>query len=117
MRTLLRRTLPRHIVAIRPGAVGDTLLALPALAWLRRSVPKASILLAARGDVLPLARSSGVADAVSDYSLPVWADLFADVVPARSPLRDTVSAKAVIAWLPDRDGTVARNLAAGGAAP
>src|SRR5258708_32474403 len=78
---------PRHVIAIRPGALGDTLLALPALAWLRRQWPATRICFVARGDVLPLARASGLADSVSDYDLPQWADLFADALPAPSPLR------------------------------
>src|SRR5260221_6527424 len=85
---------PRHVVAIRPGALGDPLLALPALAWLRRQWPATHICFVARGDVLPLARASGLADSVSDYDLPQWADLFADALPASSPLRHILAGRA-----------------------
>src|SRR5260370_37108121 len=108
---------PRHVVAIRPGALGDTLLALPVLAWLRRQWPATCICLVARGDVLPLARASGLADTVSEFDLPQWADLFADTLPARSPLRHMLAGSAALAWLPDRAGAVARTLSEGGAHP
>src|SRR5258708_29649265 len=108
---------PRHAIAIRPGALGDTLLALPALAWLRRQWPATRICFVARGDVLPLARASGLADSVSDYDLPQWADLFADALPASSPLRHILAGNAALAWLSDGDGAVARALSEGGAHP
>jgi ADP-heptose:LPS heptosyltransferase len=108
---------PRHVVAIRPGALGDTLLALPVLAWLRRQWPATRICLVARGDVLPLARASGLADTVSEFDLPQWADLFADTLPTRSPLRHMLAGSAALAWLPARAGAVARTLSEGGAHP
>src|SRR5260221_2022951 len=108
---------PRHVVAIRPGALGDPLLALPALAWLRRQWPATHICFVAVGDVLRLARVSGLADSVSDYDLPQWADLFADALPASSPLRHMLAGSTALAWLPDRAGAVARTLSEGGAHP
>src|SRR5260221_10944975 len=108
---------PRHVTAIRPGALGDTLLALPALAWLRRQWPATRICLVARGDVLPLARASGLADSVSDYDLPQWADLFADSLPASSPLRHILAGNAAPPLLPPHPPNVARTPSAGGAQP
>jgi len=108
---------PRHVIAIRAGALGDTLLVLPALAWLRRQWPATRICLVARGDVLPLARASGLADGVSDFDLPQWADIFADTLPASSPLRHILAGSAALAWLPDRAGALARTLSEGGAHP
>src|SRR5258706_6966229 len=108
---------PRHVIAIRPGALGDTLLALPALAWLRRQWPATRICFVARGDVLPLARASGLADSVSDYDLPQWADLFADALPAPSLLRHILAGSAALPPLPPPPGAVARPPTARGAPP
>src|SRR5258706_912081 len=108
---------PRHAIAIRPGALGDTLVALPALAWLRRQWPATRISFVARGDVLPLARASGLADSVSDYDLPQWADLFADALPASSPLRHILAGNAGPPWLAGHAVTVGRTVRAGGPAP
>ena len=104
-------------ILIRPGALGDALLALPALALLRRVRPDAHVTLVARGDVLPLARASALADAVFDWSDPLWAALFADDpddLPAHGA-RAVVRGAAVVAWLSEEDGMVTRNLAAWGA--
>src|SRR5260370_10478915 len=108
---------PRHVIAIRPGALGDTLLALPALAWLRRQWPATRISFVARGDVLPLARASGLADSVSDYDLPQWADLFADALPASSPLRHILAATPAPPPPSPPAGTGARALRERGAHP
>src|SRR5258708_21217472 len=108
---------PRHVIAIRPGALGDTLLALPALAWLRRQWPATRICLVARGDVLPLARASGLADSVSDYDLPQWADLFADSLPASSPLRHILAGTPPLPRPPHHPRTGAPTPREGGAPP
>ncbi|HEX6797492.1 MAG TPA: glycosyltransferase family 9 protein [Ktedonobacterales bacterium] len=101
-------------VLIRPGALGDALLALPTLALLRRERPEAHMTLVARGDVLPLARASALAGATYDWSDPMWATLFADA-PRADEAQAAVRDAAVVAWLADEGGTVARNLAAWGA--
>jgi heptosyltransferase-2 len=66
-----------RIVLFRPGALGDALLAFPALTLLRRARPEAHVTFIARGDVLPLARMNGLADAAYSYDLPAWSALFA----------------------------------------
>ncbi|HLZ24241.1 MAG TPA: glycosyltransferase family 9 protein [Ktedonobacterales bacterium] len=110
-----RETAVRRIVAIRPGALGDTLLAFPALALLRRSYPDAHITLIARRDVLPLARAWGLADAVSPFDEPRWSAFFAPVPPVESSVRATLDGAIAVAWLADQDGRVAANLRALGA--
>lgn len=106
-----------HIIAIRPGALGDTLLAFPALGWLRRACPSAHVTLVARGDVLPLAHSSGLADATSAYDLPQWSALFAAEPALDSPVAKLLhGCDVALAWLNDPDELVARNLAALGVA-
>jgi heptosyltransferase-2 len=101
-----------RIVVLRPGALGDSLLAFPALALVRRRWPGAHLTLIARGDVLSLARASGLADETVPYEISEWAALFGEGPPEGSIARAVFAdAEAVVAWLPDSDGCVARNLA------
>lgn len=103
------------LTVIRPGALGDTLLALPALAWLRaHAQPPPRVTLIARADVLPLALASGLAETVWPWDLPDWSALYD---PAANPARLTTRARAALAeanaiaaWLPDGDGALATTL-------
>lgn len=115
MRPASTSPLDARIVAIRPGALGDTLLVLPALALIREAWPEAHMTLVARRDVLALARAWGVADAVSPFDAPEWSGLFAEASPADNPLRAALAGRVVVAWLADADGSVAANLSALGA--
>lgn len=104
----------RQISVIRPGALGDTLLALPSLALLRRWAPDARLTFIARADVLPLALASSLADDAWPWDLPDWAALFDPSVTvagltARARLA-LEGADAVIAWAPDSDGALAATL-------
>lgn len=101
---------PSHIVAIRPGALGDTLLLFPTLAILRRTFPATRLTFVTRSDVLPLASASGLADATSAYDNPEWSALFADQPDEDAPARKQLAGAVAIAWLADHDGHVARNL-------
>ena len=58
----------QRITVALPGALGDTLLALPALALLRRWAPTARITFVARDDCLPLALANGLADSAWPYA-------------------------------------------------
>lgn len=105
-----------RLVAIRPGALGDSLLTFPVLAWLRRHFPGLRITLVARRDVLALALGSGVADGVSAYDDPMWSALFADAPPERrGPASGLCAGARVVAWTGEDDGVVRRNLLAMGA--
>ncbi|MGZ3716195.1 MAG: hypothetical protein ACXVA4_12310, partial [Ktedonobacterales bacterium] len=73
---------PRRIVCIRPGALGDTLLTLPALALLRERWPGAEITFVARGETLPLVWASGLAHSTYEYELPTWSALFVEDLAA-----------------------------------
>ncbi|HEX6122342.1 MAG TPA: glycosyltransferase family 9 protein [Ktedonobacterales bacterium] len=104
------------MLAVRPGALGDTLLTFPALALLRRRWPAARLTLVARRDVLPLARASGLADDAHPYDDPAWAALFSGYPPADGLVaRLCAEAEAAVAWLPDPDGAIAHTLARLGA--
>jgi ADP-heptose:LPS heptosyltransferase len=103
---------PASITVVRPGALGDTLLALPALALLRRWAPIARLTFVARDDCLPLALANGLADSALPWNLPDWSALFADA-PNLTLLADQTLAQAdvVIVWAADPDGQIARRLA------
>lgn len=113
---LLAQDRQDHVVCIRPGALGDTLLALPALALLRRRYPAARITYIGRRDTLALIHASGLADHVYPYDLPNWASLFAAEPRATALARETFTHAVVVAWLRDEDGLVATNLRRLGAA-
>ncbi len=96
-------------VLIRPGALGDALLTLPALALLRAQKTEAHVTFVARGDVLALVRASGLADATSAYDDPSWIALF-DETPRGETAYDVIEGSVVVAWMGDEDGTVRRAL-------
>lgn len=105
-----------HLVAIRPGALGDALLTFPLLAWLRDHIPGLRVTLVARSDVLALAQESGLANEVSPYDSPVWSAIFADEPPPQAGRAFEVCAGAsVAAWVGGDDPQVRRNLLALGA--
>lgn len=102
-----------RIVVLRPGALGDALLAFPALVALRRAHPRAHLTLIARDDVLALTRANSLADAAYPFDLPAWSGLWGDVEDADPLLRAVVGgADTVVAWLRDDDGDVARRVTA-----
>ena len=102
-----------RVVVFRPGALGDALLAFPALAWLRTRRPGAHVTLIGPAGVLSLARASGLADAAHVFDLPAWAGLWGGAARADPLLREVVAgADAVVGWMRDPDGEVARTLSA-----
>lgn len=107
----------RQITVVRPGALGDTLLTLPALALLREWAPNARLTFIARADMLPLALASGLAERVWPWDLPDWSALFADQDDPLTPRAHAALAEAdvVIVWAPDSTGALARRLGALGA--
>jgi len=103
-----------HILVIRPGAIGDTLLTFPIIKAIRREYSDPHITLVGNPVVLPLALASGLVDAVSDYGQLQWSSLFSahdtlsPAMPATpSQLQHTDLA---ICWLRDPDGMVEQNL-------
>jgi heptosyltransferase-2 len=108
----------QRITVALPGALGDTLLALPALALLRRWAPDARLTFIARGDCLPLALASGLADIAWPWDLPDWSVLFADTPdmnPTRLAREALARADVMILWAADPDGKIARRLTSLGA--
>lgn len=100
----LAMTNQRRITVARPGALGDTLLTLPALALLRRWAPDARLTFIARADTLPLVSANGLADVTASWNLPDWGVLFDDMPELTPRARAAlVDAEIVIVWADDPD--------------
>lgn len=105
-----------NIVIIRPGAIGDTLLALPILQALRAQFVHPHITFVGNIAVLPLAQKAGLVDAVSDYQALQWSELFSDAGVQAPELRNMLrGADRVIGWLRGDGRLVERNLREAGA--
>jgi hypothetical protein len=100
-----------HILIIRPGAIGDTLLTLPVLQALRARHAHPHITLVGNAAVLPLARATGIVDDTSDYQAPQWSELFSSkgiTTPALQAQLQHV--ELAVCWLHDSEGIVTHNL-------
>jgi heptosyltransferase-3 len=100
-----------RILIIRPGAIGDTLLALPVIRKLREQYKSPHITFVGNAAVLPFALSTGLLDEVSDYEDVRWSALFSSAGRSRLSLS---SVDLAICWLRDPDRVVERNLHAAG---
>lgn len=103
-----------HILIIRPGAIGDTLLTLPVIQALRERYSAVHITLVGNATVLPLAHASGIVDEIYDYQETRWSLLF--LTESSRHLRDVKldmilkRTQLAICWLRDPDGLVGQNL-------
>ena len=107
-----------HILIIRPGAIGDTLLTLPVIQALREHYgPAAHITLVGNTTVLPLAHASGIVDEIHDYQETRWSHLF--LTESSRSIRDgkpdTIDiilkrTQLAICWLHNPAGIVEQNL-------
>ena len=106
-----------HILIMRPGAIGDTLLTFPILDALRTLYVGCTITFVGNPAVLPLLRATGLADETFDYGSLLWSELFA-TSGIRSPELQGImrSVDYAICWLRDPDGIVRHNLQAQGIA-
>jgi ADP-heptose:LPS heptosyltransferase len=107
-----------HILIIRPGAIGDTLLTLPVIQALREQYNSSSITLVGNIAVLPLAHACGIVEEFYDYQEACWSHLFLTESSRhmRDMRLDTIVKRTQLAicWLRDPDGIVERNLKAAG---
>jgi len=113
-----------RIIIIRPGAIGDTLLTLPAIAKLRQHYEdpqhpaypqRPHITFVGNAAVLPVLLASGLVDEAYDYDERRWGALFATSGMRNQELRELLQqAERVICLLRDPDGIVMRNLSAAG---
>lgn len=100
-----------HILIVRPGAIGDTLLTLPVLQALRARYEYPHVTLVGNAAVLPLARATGIVDETSDYQAAQWSELFSGKGITRPSLQAQLkSVELAICWLHDNDGLVTNNL-------
>ncbi len=105
------------MIVFRPGALGDTLLAFPALAALRRVFAGAWLCAVGNAPALELAREAGLVDAVLPFDDLRWVDLFSETGMRSEEARQTLAgARLAVLWLRDSAGLAARNLRALGIA-
>ena len=72
---------PARLFVYRPGAIGDFILALPALQALRAAYPSAAITVVAHPAAVELARAVGLADATLAADSAILTPLFASKPP------------------------------------
>jgi hypothetical protein len=98
-----------HILIIRPGAIGDTLLTFPIIQTLRTHYTDSHITLVGNAAVLPLA--FGLVEAVSDYGQLQWSELFSTTgIHTPTIVKQLQQSDLAICWLRDPDGLVEQNL-------
>ncbi len=100
----------RRLLVLRPGALGDSLLAAPALAALRARRGGAHVAFAGHPGAAELLREAGLVDvalALDDTRLAGLFGAAGDVAEARRWLGPI---DAAVAWLADHEGFVAGNL-------
>jgi heptosyltransferase-3 len=113
----IAETSMEKIIVFRPGALGDTLLAFPALAALRRAFAGAWLAAIGNAPALALARDAGLIDEALPFDDLRWADLFSEDGIRSPETRQTLSgAHLALLWLRDSEGLAARNLRALGIA-
>lgn len=102
-------------LVIRPGAIGDSLLAFPVIQALRERVTAPRVIFVSNAAVLPLAQDAGLAEEVADYSSALWSELFSTTGIRTPALRELLQrVDSAICWLRDGEGIVRRNLQACG---
>jgi heptosyltransferase III len=102
-------------LVIRPGAIGDSLLAFPVIQALRERASARRVAFVSNAAVLPLAQDAGLAEEVADYSSALWSELFSTVGVRTPALRELLQrVDSAICWLRDSEGIVRRNLQAHG---
>lgn len=100
-----------NILVIRPGAIGDALLAFPTLHALHVKYAAKLITFVSNASVLPLAHMWKLADEVSDFEQTQWSELFSSTGIRNAGLRELLAAtNMAICWLGDPDHLVEGNL-------
>lgn len=100
-----------HILIIRPGAIGDTLLVLPIIQAIRKIYNNPRITLVGNPAVLPLALATGLVDEASDYGHLQWSSLFSSSgIHSPAVLDQLQRTDLAICWLHDPEGMLEQNL-------
>ena len=107
------RALVRRVLVLRPGAIGDTLVTLPALAALRAQFPAARIEVVGNATALPVVEAAGCADRWYAFDDPRVTRLFMTAAPAADD--PFLAQDVVVAWGRDPDGTLQRSFERRGA--
>jgi len=106
----------RTFVIIHPGALGDLLLALPAIQRLRERYPDHQSILCAQEAGAKLLEECGVVDNWLSMQAGICTPLFGGGQAVKDPLRDWLSrCDLVIAWTQDHEGAFTTSLKAQGA--
>ena len=105
----------RQILALRPGAIGDTLLTFPTLRALRERFPGARITIAGNRPALELGRGAGLLDSAEAFGADWVSDLFGDE-PTEELKRHLEPYDLAIVWMHSTEaaGDLARVLRAAG---
>jgi hypothetical protein len=105
----------KNILVIRPGAIGDALLAFPVLKALREQYSGARITLVSNAQVLPLAQAFDIADETFDFQDIQLSELFSSIGIRASSIRDLLArTDLAICWLRDPEGIIEHNLKTSG---
>lgn len=99
------RPAPGSLLVIQPGALGDTLLSLPAIRALRAGSPSDDLVLVTQREAGELLRDCGEIDAVVPIEGPGLTELLAGQAPASQVLRQTLlRCTLAVGWMNDPDG-------------
>lgn len=102
-----------HICIIRPGALGDTLLALPAIQALREYETVERVTFVGQAAFAPLLLATGLVTSYLDYEDACWGQLFLPQGIRHPELRVLLAdCQLVVCWLRDPDGLITQNLRA-----
>lgn len=108
-------TVRRTVVMIHPGGLGDVLLAVPAMAWLRTRFPTHQLVLFAEDQVAMLLLACRIIDAWTSVQGRDCTDLFAGAGSVTGQVRTwTEDCDLAIGWMQDLDGTLNETLKAAG---
>lgn len=107
---------PRAIVMIHPGGLGDVLLAVPAMIRLRTRFPDHRLALCAEGQVARLLLACGIIDDWTSVQGLACADVFAGGESVSGPVQLWLeSCDLAIGWMEDRGSGLKTTLTAAGA--
>jgi ADP-heptose:LPS heptosyltransferase len=114
--TLIDRDMRRSILIIHPGALGDVLLAVPAMRRLRTQFPQHELVLCSNGPVAQLLLECRVIDAWLSWEGSACAELFDPDASIGGELQSWLErCDCAVAWIQDQDGNLARALEKTGA--
>jgi ADP-heptose:LPS heptosyltransferase len=101
----------RSILIIHPGALGDVLLAVPAMRRLRAQFPQHELVLCSNGPVAQLLLECRVIDAWLSVQGRACAELFDPDASIEGELQSWLErCDCAVAWMQDQDGNFARTL-------